>query len=217
MVLAPPPPAKRLDWPNAQVVTVGSQLSFHTVSGMYPRAEVNPAPLVAFQNVESLPFSLNWVPPMAVLNGVEANPLTAMPADAGPKLGISQPAAPLSPADTRTVIPCAAACCQRLLKNAFSAAPRKASQAPKLTVIMGARLLSIMYADERSTPSVVAVEALTTTSIFAFGAIAPAHSVSSEASTESPEPLKPGSGPSTIIVGSFAGRPKMLRKICTSV
>src|SRR5262249_24809121 len=85
-VLTPPLPAnssKKL-WPAQSVFAcIGLQLSFHTISGMYPTAdEKSDFELVAFQNVETTPpftVSLNSVPPTAVAKGVEAKPLTAAP------------------------------------------------------------------------------------------------------------------------------------------
>ena len=53
------------------------------------------------------------VPPTAILNGVEASPLTARPNVATSKkllLAGSQAAEPLSPAETKPVMPCAEAC-----------------------------------------------------------------------------------------------------------
>src|SRR5215471_16312878 len=116
--------------------------------------------LVVFQNVETEPpftVSLNSVPPTAVLYCVEARPLTAGPPVAGVELGFgsSHPAFPLSPADTNTLMPSAAACWKRSRQKLFSTEfgpPRSFSQAPKLTLIMSARLFSTMKAAERSTP-----------------------------------------------------------------
>ncbi len=70
--------------------------------------------LVAAQYVEGLAVSLNCEPPTATLNGVEARPLTAAPLPVV-SLPPLQPAAPLSPEETKAVMPCVAACDQRLL------------------------------------------------------------------------------------------------------
>src|SRR5690242_8660047 len=111
--------------------------------------------LDAFQKLPAP--SLNSVPPTAILKGVEARPLTPCCVPEG-ALGESQPAAPLSPAETNAVIPCAAACDQRAFQKAFSAAGNAASQAPKLVLITGATLLLTMNCAERSTPSVANVD-----------------------------------------------------------
>src|SRR5579862_2490091 len=89
-----------------------AQVSFHVISGMYPLAEA-PLVFVVFQKFKMLlEFWLKSVPPTAVLNGVEASPLTAKPCVATSGLAVvgSQPAEPLSPEETITVIPCADAC-----------------------------------------------------------------------------------------------------------
>src|SRR5690349_8536587 len=148
MLLAPPPLLARKNNPSGahgELGTVGSQLSFQATSGIYPFTETPLEVFVLLQKVASRPFSSNSVPPTAVLKDVEAMPLTAKPCVAG--VGCtekSHPAAPLSPEATITLIPWAAACCQSPLKNAFSAAPRSDSQAPKLTLITGARSWSTM-------------------------------------------------------------------------
>src|SRR5262244_1513073 len=224
MPLAPPLPANRLKPVCAQgeFGVVGSQLWFQTISGMYPFADSKPAPLLAFQKFAAVfPFtvSLNCVPPTAVSNGVEARPLTASPPDAGllvGSLGSSQPAAPSSPEDTKTLMPCAAACCQRLLKNWFSCVPRSFSHCPKLTLMIGARLLSTINIADKSTPSLVRVEELTTTSMLAAGATAPDHSASRMASISSPG-TGPGSWPLKTRVVLFGARPKVCRNVETSM
>ena len=85
-------------------------------------------------------MSANCVPPTQVLYGVEQRPLTpaawvALGADA-----LSHPAAPLSPDDTSTVMPCAAACCHSDFQKLFPETPIAASQPPKLRLTTGARL-----------------------------------------------------------------------------
>jgi len=129
--------------------------SFHGISGIYPFAEAGTGAvvevIVVSQNVDCVPASSKSVPPTATLNGVDAVPLTAIPwagfcavafypADASE--GSSHPADPLSPDDTETVIPSAAACCHMAL---ISALLSNCSQRPKLTLITGAILLSMMY------------------------------------------------------------------------
>src|SRR5438045_3070494 len=86
-----------------------------------------------------------------MLSGVDAIPLTASPDVAGAGiLKSSQPAPPLSPAETVTVIPCAAACSQRELRNALAAALRPASHTPKLRLIASSELLSTTYSAPRN-------------------------------------------------------------------
>jgi hypothetical protein len=87
------------------------------------------------------------------------------------------------------------------------AAPRSCSQAPKLTVMIGARSWSTTYWAERSTPSVEPVVLDTTSLMSAPGATAPDHSTSRFASPSSPDPALPGSGPLTTTVGGCAGSP----------
>ena len=65
--------------------------------------------LFEFQYVVQVLYCLKSVPPTAALKGVEASPFTFSPYCAGLP-GSSQPAEPLSPDDTKTLIPCAAAC-----------------------------------------------------------------------------------------------------------
>ena len=69
---------------------------------------------VELQYVDGEAVSLNCVPPTPTLYGVEARPLTAAPVPVV-ALPPSQPAAPLSPEETNEVMPCVAACDQRLL------------------------------------------------------------------------------------------------------
>src|SRR5215470_4591912 len=174
--------------------------------------------LVEFQNVFWVPASSKSVPPTATLKGVEAVPLTAMPLVALDSLfGSSQPAEPLSPEETETVIPSAAACCQSAFKNEFPAAPCPASHCPKLSLMTGATLLSTINSAEASTPSTPSVcsDSDTTSFIVAPGATAPDHSTSRSASPSSPE-TNPGSAPFKIITGSFAGNPNIVRKSRTS-
>src|SRR5271169_2573768 len=104
---------------------------------------------------------MNCDPPTQTSYGVEQKPLTpgTVPTVAA---GSSQPAAPLSPDDTNTVIPCAAACCHSELYVARIEADILPSQSPKLIVRTGARLLFTMYWAEASSPGVVAVGFVTT-------------------------------------------------------
>src|SRR2546428_9236004 len=98
------------------LVAAAAQESFHVVSWMYPRADSFPGPFVGLQKLGCVPTSSKSVPPTAMLNGVEARPLTASPRVAVVcALKSSQPAEPGSPAATVTVMPCAAACSQRAL------------------------------------------------------------------------------------------------------
>ena len=151
--------------------------------------------------------SSNIEPPTQTSYGVEQRPEIARP-EPLVALPPSQPDAPLSPEETKEVIPCAAACCQRLLKKLFSLVPMADSQAPKLVLITGATLLLTMYCADRSTPSVVFVDLVTTNLIVAFFATAPDHSRSSSASPSSPESTTPGAVPLWTVTGSLAGRPK---------
>src|SRR5260370_40899195 len=85
---------------------------------------------------------------------------------------------------------------------------------------MGATLLSTMYLSEPSIPAVdtVCVDSVTTQSIVAAGAIAPAHSTSRSDSPSSPL-TRPGSGPFKITFncpGEYAGKPKTDQKFVTS-
>src|SRR4051794_28947307 len=77
MVLTPPLPDQSPE--HCAGVLGAAQVSFHTISGIYPSAEVKSLPLVVDQNVASLLFSWNCVPPTATLNGVEASPFTPLP------------------------------------------------------------------------------------------------------------------------------------------
>src|SRR5271170_5984061 len=83
--------------------------------------------------------------------------------------------------------------------------------------MMGAVLLSIMYAADDAAPSVVEVLAVVTNLIVAPLATAPDHSTSRVFSVWSPALGVPGSAPLTMTVGAFAGRPKAERKVATSV
>src|SRR5256885_3297533 len=158
MVLTPPPPPTIL-FAVAQIVfrfalvAAAAQESFHVVSGIYPVTDCCvPAAFVEFQNMVCLPTSSKSVPPTAMLNGVEARPLTARPWFATVAvLKSSQPAEPGSPAETNTVMPCAAACSHNAFKKAFSA-PKPASQAPKLRLMMSSVLLSTAYKEDNSNP-----------------------------------------------------------------
>src|SRR5664279_691520 len=91
-----------------------------------------------------------------------------------------------------------------------------ASQAPKLTLTTGAKLLLTMYWLERSTPSEALVLAETTNLMVAPLATPPDHCTSRSASISSPEPIIPGSLPLRITCGLLAGRPKVERKVATS-
>src|ERR1022692_3635011 len=74
-----------------------------------------------------------------------------------------------------------------------------------------------MYWTDRSTPSDVLVEAETTNWTAAFWAATPAHSTSRVASNCSDWLADtPGLVPFTMMVGSLAGRPNVLRNPCTS-
>src|SRR5260370_25874523 len=102
------------------------------------------------QNLEKMP------PPPAPLKGDEAQPLTAKPNCAGSgvtrPLNKSQPADPLSPAPTSTVIPSAAACSHRVLWKAFPVVPRNSSHSPKPTLKTSPTVLSTTYNAEMVTP-----------------------------------------------------------------
>src|SRR6516165_9749143 len=93
---------------------------FQVVSGMYFNAELA-VPLVVLQkpDVEDVVVGSKSVPPTATLYGVDAIPLTATPSIAAfglaPDGSGSHPADPLSPDETATVIPSAAACCHSVL------------------------------------------------------------------------------------------------------
>src|SRR6266702_7338841 len=192
-----------------------AQESFHGVSWMYPRADSFPGPFVGLQKLGCVPTSSKSVPPTAMLNGVEARPLTASPKVAVVcALKSSHPAEPGSPAATVTVMPCAAACSQTALYNWLVNVPSEASHAPKLSLIASAILLSTMYKAERSIPNAVSVSSDTTRSIVAFGATMPATWTSRSASPSSP--FLPGSGPSKIMFGALAGSPNKFRKSVTS-
>src|ERR1700674_3330624 len=96
------------------------------------------------QYLLSCPPSLNMVPPTATLKGVEARKFTDSGKAAAGEPGSSQPAAPLSPVETRYEMPCAAACSARALVPFTCASVAKYSQLPKLSVITSARLFSTM-------------------------------------------------------------------------
>src|SRR5580700_780886 len=144
--LAPPPPAAIFGLsppfaftPEGQLLAV--QLSFHTNSGMYFKA----APVELLQYSESSLWSLNSVPPTAVVNGVDAG----KPTDTGPdavvsESGLSQLLAPESPVAATNVIPCAAACSATCSSKSAYEAPASDSQSEKLSVITSARSLSTM-------------------------------------------------------------------------
>src|SRR5207244_12079319 len=136
--------------PEPPVLPVSCQAD----SGAYERSEEPSEAFVALQY--PLLTSRSWVPPTQTSYGVEQRPFTARPE---PVLALptSQPEAPLSPEETKDVIPCAAACAHREPKKEFSEAPSEASQSPKLVDITSARLLSTMYFAETSTPSVETV------------------------------------------------------------
>src|SRR5580692_8221580 len=95
--------------------------SSQVVSGIYISADANVGLFVALQywfgGVTGCAEATKSVPPTATLNGVEAIPLTASPfvASFGEFAVGSQPADPLSPVETTTVIPCAAACSHNAL------------------------------------------------------------------------------------------------------
>src|SRR6266403_3972701 len=102
---------------------IAQRESSQVVSGIYMSADANVGPFVGLQNwfggVTGCAVASKSVPPTATLKGVEAIPLTARPSTAA--LGLtplgsgSHPADPLSPVETTTVIPCAAACSHNAL------------------------------------------------------------------------------------------------------
>src|SRR3984893_9037905 len=100
-------------------------------------------------------------------------------------VGFAHPAAPLSPVATRYVIPSAAACDASDETVFASVCVNCASQDPKLSVITSARLLSMIYISDKSTPSAVFVVFETTNFTAAPGAIAEDHSLSKSASSRS--------------------------------
>src|SRR5947209_7724539 len=151
-----------------------------------------------------------------MLLGVDVRPETARTVPEG-ALGLSQPAAPLSPEETNAVIPCDAACAHKAFQKALPVEVSALSHRLKLVLMTLAMLLLTMYCAERSTPSLPpGMEAETTNLMVAFLATAPDHSTSRSASVSSFPPRSPGSAPFTIITGSLAGRPKKVRKYCTS-
>jgi hypothetical protein len=87
-LLAPPLPATRSIPAGVSVPADAQSLatperaqeSFQAISGMYEAAEASVVALLTLdQYVDQLLTSLKSVPPIATLNGVEANPLTAKP------------------------------------------------------------------------------------------------------------------------------------------
>src|ERR1022692_1216673 len=108
-MLAPPPAA--LNPPMKGV-------SFHTASGMYPRAE---APLDVFVGAQYLAVvSSSWVPPTAVISGMLAGKMTDSPlAACGMAAKRSHSAPPVSPEEASHVMPCATACWATLRKDAW--------------------------------------------------------------------------------------------------
>src|SRR6266704_2994288 len=129
---------------------------------MYPRADsfFPSVELLALQKpaLTCVPTSSKSVPPTAILNGVDASAFTAIPPLAMVcVLKLSHPADPLSPAETVTVIPWAAACSQSSLMNVLAVVPTAASQFPKLKLITSSELLSITYSAPRSTGAEVCV------------------------------------------------------------
>src|SRR6266536_3277416 len=84
---------------------------------------------------------------------------------------------------------------------------------------MGATLWLTAYCADRLIPSVAPDFEVTNLTV-AFLAIAPAHSTSRADSASSLQSGNPGSGPFTIICGSLAGSPELLRKMrlsCTAM
>src|SRR5271168_5433572 len=92
-------------------------------------------------------------------------------------------------------MPCAAACSAKLEIPAASSLVASPSQVPKLSLMTSAKLLSMMYNSDKSTPSVVMVDWETTSATHAVGATDPAQVVSKTASLSSSPPRSPGSGP----------------------
>src|ERR1700733_12186574 len=81
--------------------------------------------------------------------------------------------------------------------------------------MMFATLFATAYCADNEIPSLDPDFDVTNFTV-AFLAIAPAHSTSSDDSTQSFEPTPPGSAPLVIIVGLFAGSPALVRNVCTS-
>src|SRR2546423_282450 len=98
-MLLPPP----VDHRPASVPQVdGVQLSFQTFSGIYDKADPRSIGLfVALQYLLSWPCSLNMVPPIATVYGLDASTFTEGPKISGVTEGSSQPAEPESPDETR--------------------------------------------------------------------------------------------------------------------
>ena len=145
-----------------ELVAVAAHESFHGTSWIYPSADsfFPSVELFAFQKppLICVPTSSKSVPPTAMLNGVDAIPLTASPpAAAVAVLKSSHPAVPLSPAETVTVMPWAAACSHRVLRNVLAVAPRPDSHTPKLRLITSSELLSTTYSAPRNSGSEVSV------------------------------------------------------------
>ena len=160
--------------------------------------------------VKSVARTSKSVPPTATLKGVDASPLTWRPPCACCWVSkSSQPADPASPAATVTVMPCEAACSQKLLMSWFPVVPWKASHPVKLTFRMLTALSSTARLMARKRPESRLVSAAVYKVSVAPGARPPETSRSSRASTTSP--LTPGSLPSTTTVGVAAGSPKRLR------
>src|SRR5215471_9514713 len=132
--LLTPPPLAQSPFPPAV------PLSFHATSGMYPSAEPceEGSDLLDQYCLGDAP-SLNSVPPTHVLWGEEHKALTPASEVAWSAPAGSHPAAPLSPDETSTLMPCAAACCQRALMCLFNVS-LTCSQTPKLMLSSGARL-----------------------------------------------------------------------------
>src|SRR5712692_3045315 len=126
-LLGPPLPAARsspLLFTVLQLVNpFTAHESFQVVSGIYPFADAGTGAVlvvvVVCQNVPWLVTSSKSVPPTATLNGVDAVPLTEIPSVAAVSVpeSPSHSAEPLSPDDTVTLIPCAAACSQSAFWN----------------------------------------------------------------------------------------------------
>src|SRR5580698_10223908 len=96
--------------PRLPAMAVAAHELFQVDSGIYDFADSVAVPGVDQKAEGGVPF---WksVPPTATLNGVEANPLIDRPVVAKSfALPWSHTSDPLSPVETTTVIPCAAAC-----------------------------------------------------------------------------------------------------------
>ena len=95
----------------------------------------------------------------------------------------------------------------------FSVEPIDDSHWPKLVLITSVRLLLTMYCAERSTPSVLPVDAETTNLTLAPFATPPDHSQSRSASPSSSDPRSPGSVPFTMTCAMVLESPIVLRKV----